>query len=194
MKYPTGIKVKVEKLICYSNRGMCLEDDINLSNQYYLDKNIAIIHKKPTPIQVTKVDFKNKNKTIIKEAFFKTPSTTDYNGLYKGKYIDFEAKETKSRTSFPLNNIHEHQIKHIEDILNHNGIAFIIIRFSILNETYLMLGDVLISFIQNFKAKSIPLSYIKTNSFIIEEKYHPRMDYIKVIDKIYFGGDKNEKK
>ena len=80
---------------------MNLENDINESNAYYLEKDIAIIHKKPTPIGVVK-QVANK----ITEAYFKSPSTTDYNGLYAGKYIDFEAKETKNKTSFPLNNIH----------------------------------------------------------------------------------------
>ena len=51
---------------------------------------------------------------MINEAYFRTPSTTDYNGVYNGYYIDFEAKETKNKTSFPLNNIHAHQVEHMK--------------------------------------------------------------------------------
>ena len=29
----------------YANRGMALENDINITNNYYIDKDIAIIHK-----------------------------------------------------------------------------------------------------------------------------------------------------
>lgn len=62
---------------------------------------------------------------IIKEGFFKEPSTTDYNGLYNGKYIDFEAKETNNKTSFPLDNIHKHQIEHIRNVINNKGIVLL---------------------------------------------------------------------
>ena len=117
MNYPKGIKT--EKNINssntkYDNRGMGLENDINITNQYYIEKKKAYIYKKPTPIQVTKIDYRN-NSIVIKEGYFKEPSTTDYNGLYDGKYIDFEAKETNSKTSFPLSNIHKHQILHIKN-------------------------------------------------------------------------------
>ena len=114
---------------------MSLEKDLNDTNNYYANINKAFIYKKPTPIQITKVDYPSRAHAVIKEAFFKEPSTTDYNGLYKGKYIDFEAKETNSKTSFPLENIHKHQIKHLENIHNNNGLAFIIIRFNKLNKT-----------------------------------------------------------
>ena len=73
---------------------------------------------------------------MICEAYFKTPSTTDYNGVYKGYYIDFEAKETRSKTSFPLSNIHKHQIDHLINIKKHGGIGFIIVKFTLLNKIY----------------------------------------------------------
>ena len=190
MKYPNGIKLNTTKAITYANRGMTLEEDINLTNAYYLEKNIAFIYKKPTPIQVIKVDY-SKSSAIIKEAYFKEPSTTDYNGLYKGRYIDFDAKETNSTTSFPLNNIHAHQIKHIKDIVLNNGIGFLIIRFNKLNKTYLLLGEELINFINNNERKSIPLIFFEKHAYLIEEKYIPRVDYLKVIDSI-IGGIKNE--
>src|SRR5574344_1255838 len=105
--------VKIKNL-AYSNRGMVLEEDINVTNKYYLDNDIAVIYKKPTAITIVKAEYPTNKLAIIKEAYFKTPSTTDYNGIYKGKYIDFEAKETKNKTSFPLSNIHEHQIEHLK--------------------------------------------------------------------------------
>lgn len=168
----------------FSNRGMDLENDINLSNEYYLTNNIAVIYKKPTPIQVTKVEYPSRSKTIIKEGFYKSPSTTDYNGIYKGKYIDFEAKETKNKTSFPLSNIHKHQLEHIERILKHGGIGFIIIRFNLLNETYLIKGNDFLNYIKVNNRKSIEYTYIKEKGYLIKEKYNPRIDYIKIVDKI----------
>ncbi len=189
MKYPNGIKLNTTKNISYDNRGMDLEQDINITNQYYIDNNIAFIYKKPTPIQVTKVDYSKKS-VIIKEAYFKEPSTTDYNGLYKGKYIDFEAKETDSKTSFPLSNIHKHQINHIKNIYLNGGISFVIVRFSKLFQTFLLLGEDLINFIDNNDRKSIPLEYFNKKGYLIEEKYIPRVNYLKIIDKI---GGLNEK-
>lgn len=189
MKYPGGITTKNNNYIKYNNRGMSLEEDINCSNEYYLVNNKAVIHKKPTPIQITKVDYNKRNDAIIKEAFFKTPSTTDYNGIYKGKYIDFEAKETKSKTSFPLKNIHAHQIEHIKSIIEHKGIAFLIIRFTNLDKTFLLKGESLLEFINKNNRRSIPISYFHEYGFLIENNYNPRLDYLKIIDEIYFGGD-----
>ena len=86
----------------YGNRGMSLEDEINESNKYYLEHGIAVIHKKPIPIQIVDVSYPKRSAAVIREAYFKQASTTDYNGVYHGKYIDFEAKETKNKVSFLL--------------------------------------------------------------------------------------------
>lgn len=166
------------KITNYGNRGMVLESDINETNKYYLSNNIAVIYKKPTPIKILHLDY-NTNK--ITNAFFETQSTLDYNGVYKGKYIEFDAKETTSKTSFPLSNIHNHQIKHIENIINNNGICFLIIRFTSINKTFLLFGNDLLNFIKNEKRKSIPISYFTENCKTIELKYSPRLDYLKII-------------
>ena len=160
---------------------MTLESEINDSNKYYLEKDIAVIYKKPTPIKVVK----QVNEKII-DAYFEKPSTTDYSGLYKGKYIDFEAKETKNNTSFPIKNIHPHQIKHLENVIKHQGICFLIVRFVNINETYLLFGTDFIQFIKTQTRKSIPLSYFKEKGHLIKDKLMPRVDYIKIIDK--YGG------
>lgn len=160
---------------------MTLESEINDSNKYYLEKDIAVIYKKPTPIKVVK----QVNEKIT-DAYFEKPSTTDYSGLYKGKYIDFEAKETKNNTSFPIKNIHPHQIKHLENVIKHQGICFLIVRFVNINETYLLFGTDFIQFIKTQTRKSIPLSYFKEKGHIIKDKLMPKVDYIKIIDK--YGG------
>ena len=160
---------------------MTLENDINQTNEYYKLHDIAIIYKKPTPIRVVQVEYP-KNK--IKEAYFNEPSTLDYTGIYQGKYLEFDAKETLSKTSFPLSNIHAHQLEHIKKVIHHGGIAYLIIRFSNLNQTFLLLGNDLISFINTEERKSIPLEYFKKKGYLIEIKYAPRLDYIKIIDNI----------
>lgn len=190
MNYQMGIKRKDYNYI-YSNRGMGLESDINSTNDYYLAQGLAVIYKKPTPITINKVDYKSRNDAVIKEAHFKVPSTTDYNGVYKGKYIDFEAKETKSKTSFPLSNIHSHQIDHLKNITTHGGIGFLIVRFFSLNQTYFLSCKKLFDFINTEKRKSIPVEYFKKYGYLIKEGLRPRLDYLKVIDKEL--GDINEK-
>ncbi len=192
MNYPVGIKkiVKATKdhsNINYGNRGMTLESEINLSNEYYQEIDKAYIYKKPTPIKITKVDYPSRDKAVIKEAFFTVPSTTDYNGIYKGKYIDFEAKETRSRTSFTLSNIHPHQINHLNNVERHGGVAFIIVRFTTLNETYLLSNEKLQEFINNSDKKSIPISYFKKEARLLSDGYRPRIDYLRVVD-LLIGG------
>lgn len=184
MNYPNGIKKQFKTIKSYANRGMDLENLINLSNEYYLNNDIAVIYKKPTPITINKVDFKSRKDAVITEAHFIVPSTTDYNGIYKGKYIDFEAKETNSLTSFPLANIHNHQIEHLKRIYNHKGIGFIIVKFSRLNEIYLLMIQDLLFFIENNKRVSIPISFFKDKGYILKEGFNPRLDYLKLLENI----------
>ncbi len=177
--YPDKLKKNIIiKYKNYGNRGMTLENDLNNTNKYYLEKDIAVIYKKPTPIQIVET-----NKEKITKAYFKEPSTTDYNGLYKGKYIDFEAKETTSKTNFPLINIHKHQIEHIKNVLKHKGIAFIIVRFTKLNETYLLFGEDFINYIDSKNRKSVALSFFKEKGYLIKLNLKPRLDYIEIVDK-----------
>lgn len=184
MLYPNKInKTYTPKNISHKNRGMDLENAINITNNYYLEKDIAVIYKKPTPIGIVDVSYNNKRKTIEK-AYFKEHSTLDYNGLYKGRYIDFDAKECHNKTSFPLSNIHKHQTNHIRNIIHHGGIAFLIIRMNDIN--YLLTGEDYLDYIDNVKRKSIAYSYIKEKGYIINEKYIPALDYISVINEIYF--------
>ena len=184
MNYPRGVKQKTlnsKKEREYKNLGMNLESDINSTNEYYINKEKAYIYKKPTPIKLVKVDYK---KSKIEEAYFEKPSTTDYNGIYKGKYIDFEAKETINEKGFPLINIHKHQINHIRNIYKENGVCFVIVRFTKKNETYLLMAKDFLSFIDNCKKSIIPIEYFKEYGHLIKEKFYPRVDYLEIIDKL----------
>ncbi len=181
MLYPGCIKKEYKRNISHKNRGMKLENLINQTNEYYIENDIAIIYKKPTPILVCQVDYK-KNKIL--EGYYKTPSTLDYNGIYKGKYLDFDAKETLNKTSFPLSNIHEHQLLHMKRVIEHGGISFLIIKMN--NLYYLLDGNIILNFIEKNDRKSIPYEFIKENGKIIKEGITPALDYIKVINEIYF--------
>lgn len=164
----------------YANRGMGLESDINLTNEYYIKEKKAYIYKKPTPIKISKVDY---SRSKIVEAFFDTQSTLDYNGIYNGKYIEFDAKETNNKTSFPLANIHNHQIEHIKNILSQSGVVFLIVRFNLIDKNYLLMGKDLIDFIESNNRKSIPIDYFEDKAYNLEVKYIPRLDYLKVLEK-----------
>lgn len=170
------------KSIIYSNRGLSLEEKINKSNIFYRENNICVIFKKPTPINVIKVNY-SLNK--ITEACFEKKSTTDYNGIYKGKYIDFEVKSTLSKTSFPLSNIGEHQIKHLKMISNHKGIAFFIVEFKYYDKIFLLTFDLFNLFINSNNRKSIPYKFFLENCTIINQGLKPRINYIEAIDKVY---------
>ena len=175
--------MKTSNKITYANRGMWLENIINDTNLFYLNKDICIVYKKPTPIKILNVKFRTKETTLIDKAVFSATSTLDYNGVYKGKYIEFDAKECHGSTSFPLINIKPHQIKHIENVIRHKGIAFIIIFMN--NDFYLLKGENLIDFIKNENRKSIPFKYIKENGFKIKEGLMPRLNYIESLNLAY---------
>ena len=195
IKYPSGVKAQpikkkhekkqgAELSISASNRGMNLENDINLSNEYYRDHDICVITKRPTPVNIVKVDYSHGAR--ITDAYFEKQSTTDYNGVYKGRYIDFEAKNTKNKTSFPLSNIEPHQIDHLKRVLRHGGIAFFIIQFQLLNEVYLLDAQYVIDFYEHGERKSIPYDVIKEKGILIKQGYSPRLYYVEAMEEKYF--------
>ncbi|QRG87112.1 Holliday junction resolvase RecU [Bulleidia sp. zg-1006] len=189
IKYPNGKKISgalETSPHSTSNRGMELESEINRSNEYYLSSKMAVIHKKPTPIQIVKVDYPKRSAVKITEAYFRQASTTDYNGVYRGRYIDFEAKESKNKTCFPLKLVHPHQIRHLKEVLYHGGIGFFIIRWTSLEETYLVPAEKMIHFYQIAMRSSIPYQWFIENALLIQGNYVNPVDYLKVVDQLYF--------
>ncbi len=183
---PAVKKEKAKENTTFSNRGKTLEDDVNETNEFYLAAGLANIHKKPVPVQIVKVEYPKRSAAVIREAYFRTPSTTDYNGVWNGYYIDFEAKETESKTSFPLKNIHPHQITHMQSIVKQKGIAFFIVRFSSLERYFIAPFDMIEHAWKQMEQggrKSIPLAAFEEHAEEVPLGYAPRLDYLKVLEK-----------
>lgn len=107
-------------------RGSTLEDMINFTNEIYLEKKLAIVQKIPTPIKPIHIEKETRHITL---AYFDQKSTVDYIGAVQGHPICFDAKECATDT-FPLQNIHEHQVTFMQSYEDQGGIAFMILYFS----------------------------------------------------------------
>ena len=115
-------------------RGSTLEDMINHTNEIYREKKLALIQKIPTPITPITIEKSTRHITL---AYFDQKSTVDYIGAVQGIPVCFDAKECAVKT-FPLQNVHEHQIRFMKEFEEQGGIAFIILHFTALDEMYYM--------------------------------------------------------
>lgn len=107
-------------------RGSTLEDLINRTNEKYAENGLALIQKIPTPITPVKMDKDHRQITL---AYFEQKSTVDYIGAVQGIPVCFDAKECAVDT-FSLQNIHEHQVKFMEQFERQGGIAFFLIYYT----------------------------------------------------------------
>lgn len=113
-------------------RGSTLEDLLNRTNEKYRENGLALIQKIPTPITPIKIDKESRHITL---AYFDQKSTVDYIGAVQGIPVCFDAKECNTDT-FPLANIHEHQVEFMSQFEKQDGIAFILIYFTQRGEFY----------------------------------------------------------
>ena len=106
-------------------RGSTLEDFVNRTNEYYMEKNLALIQKIPTPITPVRMDKEHRQITL---AYFEQRSTVDYIGVVQGIPVCFDAKECVADT-FPLQNIHENQIEFMGRFEKQEGIEFFLLNY-----------------------------------------------------------------
>jgi recombination protein U len=106
-------------------RGSTLEEAINLTNEKYRQNKLALIQKVPTPIKPIKIDKETRRITL---AYFDQKSTVDYIGTVQGIPVCFDAKECATET-FPLQNIHEHQVQFMKEFEEQGGISFFLLYF-----------------------------------------------------------------
>lgn len=128
-------------------RGSTLEEFINRTNERYLENGLALIQKIPTPITPINIDKTTRHITL---AYFDQKSTVDYIGVVQGIPVCFDAKECATDT-FPLQNIHEHQVNFMENFEQQGGISFFLISFTHRDEFYYLRFETLKKFWQRAK-------------------------------------------
>ena len=129
-------------------RGSSLEELINLTNEKYREKKLALVQKIPTPITPINIDKDTRHITL---AYFEKKSTVDYIGVVQGIPVCFDAKECKS-DRFPLQNIHEHQIEFMRQYEEQDGVAFIIIYFAKTDIFYYLTYKKMMEFVKRAEA------------------------------------------
>ncbi len=192
IKYPTGQKPDLDnknqtsKLVKgHARMGLDLENDVIKSCEYYLKNNICSIHKRPTPIQVMRVDNSQKNTNFIMAAKFSMKSTTDFVGCYRGRYIDFECKKTILKY-FQMKNIGQHQIEHHIKVKMFGGICFFMIYMAYYDKVFLLDSKYIIEKYKEDDSSAMNLDFFEKYGHEIERGFVPRLDFIKIIDKEYF--------
>lgn len=169
-------------------RGSTLEEYIDLTNQKYRERGLALVKKIPTPI--TPVNFDNASKTITL-AFFGEKSTVDYIGAVQGVPVCFDAKEV-TREYLPLQNIHEHQVEFMREFEAQNGISFLLVFFRNKNEFYYLPFRVLREYwleSQRGGRKSIPYSAFEKR-YMIHNKSGFLVHYLEPLAIDLSEGDK----
>ncbi len=115
-------------------RGSTLEEFVNRTNEKYHENGLALIQKIPTPITPVRMDPDSRQITL---AYFDQKSTVDYIGAVQGIPVCFDAKECQTDT-FPLQNVHEHQVAFMRDFEAQGGVAFLLIYFTHRDQFYYM--------------------------------------------------------
>ena len=161
-------------------RGSTLEEMVNITNDMYRNHKLALVQKIPTPINPLRLDGAERT---ISLAYFEKKSTVDYIGAVQGVPVCFDVKET-GRKSLPLQNIHEHQIKFMDDFINQRGLAFLIVCFRLYNEYFYMPFDVLKHYWDGSRSgrrKSVPYEAFDKTLAIVSRHGYP-LHYLEALD------------
>lgn len=142
---------------------------------------MALINKRPTPVKV----IKSKASQVIK-GFYEAKSTVDYDGVYKGRAIAFEAKSTENPGRFDLKNIAQHQLDYLEKAEKMGAICFFLIEFSKDKSIFVVPLSVIQSYIrmshQPKGKKSIPRADFDIYGYLVEQTERSPIDYLQYVD------------
>ncbi len=160
-------------------RGEALENLVLASNAYYHKHGVCRIDKLPTPVKVVSVEGASK----VTEGYFEKKSTVDFYGVVQGHFIAFDVKVTGA-PSFPLKNVHEHQVEYMRDVDSQGGITFLIVEFSKNGRFFLLPFEILNDYYVRSKSggrKSISIMDFPES---LEIKYIPgvRLLYLEAVN------------
>ena len=162
-------------------RGSALEDCINHTNEVLRHDGLALIQKIPTPI--TPIDIEKETRHITL-AYFDQKSTVDYIGAVQGIPVCFDAKECREDT-FPMHNIHEHQMVFMEDFEGQDGISFFLLYFKNHDKYYYMRFEEALKFWNRSKnggRKSLRIEELD-DDFFLESSNGYFLPYLDMINK-----------
>lgn len=163
------------------NRGMAFEKLINLSNEMYQREGVALINKRPTPVKVLKMVYGR-----VKDGYYESKSTVDYDGVYRGRAIAFEAKSTNEINRFDLKNIAQHQLDYLEKAEKMGAICFFLIGFTKDQSTFAIPLSVIQSYVRMSQQpkgkKSIPRADFDIYGYLVEQTERAPVDYLQYID------------
>ncbi|MFC4768722.1 Holliday junction resolvase RecU [Effusibacillus consociatus] len=165
-----------------ANRGMGLENLIEYTNTVYRQKRWAVVNKRPTPVKILRT---HRNGRV--EGHLEKASTVDYEGVYRARALQFESKSTKEVNRFPLNNFHEHQVKHLNDCLEQGAIAFSIIEFVRHDIRFFVPAKMIVQAWDKAKEggpKSISFEELNYTCHVIPSTRGVPVDYLSIIDKL----------
>ena len=166
----------------HANRGMALEELINYSNEVYRNKHMAVVYKRPTPVKIlhtrgTKVD-----------GYLEAASTVDYEGVYNGRSLQFEAKSTKKMDRFDLSAFQEHQIEHMRACLNQGAVVFALVEFATRDQVFYVPGKLILNVWDKHKKSggraSIASEDLSAQCSLVRTGRGVPLDYIAVVDKV----------
>ncbi len=163
------------------NRGMAFEKLINLSNEMYQREGVALINKRPTPVKVLKMVYGR-----VKDGYYESKSTVDYDGVYRGRAIAFEAKSTNEINRFDLKNIAQHQLDYLERAEKMGAICFFLIGFTKDQSTFAIPLSVIQSYVRMSQQpkgkKSIPRADFDIYGYLVEQTERAPVDYLQYVD------------
>lgn len=168
-------------MIYYGKRGQAFENLIDYTNNVYRNKEVALINKRPTPMKII-----GKTRGNQHICTFATKSTVDYDGVYKGKAIVFEAKSINLKR-LPLDIIADHQIEYLNKADKQGAISFLIVEIRPTKDVYLVSNKMLQVYVKEAGKggrKSIPLDDLEIYAELVPKGNGIPLDYLSVVDKL----------
>lgn len=162
----------------YANRGKSFESRIIDANKQYALKRWAVVEKIEAPFKTLGMV------NNYHYGFFESTGFVDFVGIANGRSICFEAKSTKERTNFPLDNIKDYQVRILRDWHNLGGISFVLIEFEKRHMVYVLKYSQLQKWwhdAANGGRKSIPFHWFHFNCARVRADRGVTLDYLQAL-------------